>query len=146
MLKKLLLALSGALLFQFAAAAVNINTASQAELEALNGIGPAKARAIIDYRQKHGPFKNVNELDAVPGIGAKTMDKLKPDLSISGPTTLPAKAAKPAKPGEKPAQPAAKPASPAASAAAKPQAPAAKPAMPAPATGKQKPEDAAKKP
>ena len=134
MLKKLLLALSGALLFQFAAAAVNINTASQAELESLNGIGPAKARAIIDYRQKHGPFKSVNELDAVPGIGAKTMDKLKPELSVSGPTTPPAKAAKPAKPGDK-AMPAAKPAAaPAAPTAAKP--------MP----DKKKPEDAGKKP
>ena len=39
-------------------AAVNINTATQAELETLQGIGPAKAKAIIDHRKKNGPFKS----------------------------------------------------------------------------------------
>ena len=43
-------------------AAVNINTASSAELEALPGIGPAKAKSIVEYRQKNGAFKSVEEL------------------------------------------------------------------------------------
>src|SRR5919112_2556407 len=49
--------------------AVNVNTATQAELETLNGIGPAKAKAIIDHRTKHGPFKSFEDLDKVSGIG-----------------------------------------------------------------------------
>ncbi|MCC2682697.1 MAG: Competence protein ComEA helix-hairpin-helix region [Nitrosospira multiformis] len=43
-------------------AAVNINTATQAELESLQGIGPAKAKAILDYRKKKGSFKSVDDL------------------------------------------------------------------------------------
>ncbi len=52
-----------------ALAAVNVNTATQEQLESLNGIGPAKAKAIIDYRQKNGGFKTLEDLDKVPGIG-----------------------------------------------------------------------------
>ena len=75
-------------------AAVNINTANQAELEKLNGIGPVKAKAIIDYRTKNGPFKTFEDVDKVPGIGQGTMDKIKKDVSLSGPTTGPATAAR----------------------------------------------------
>jgi competence protein ComEA len=75
-------------------AAVNINTASQAELEKLNGIGPVKAKAIIDYRTKNGPFKTFEDVDKVPGIGQGTMDKIKKDVSLSGQTTGSAAAAK----------------------------------------------------
>ncbi|MBS1197529.1 MAG: hypothetical protein H6R18_1314 [Proteobacteria bacterium] len=71
-----------------AIAAVNINTATQAQLETLNGIGPAKAKAIIDYRAKNGSFKTVEELDKVPGIGEGVMAKIKADVTLSGETTV----------------------------------------------------------
>lgn len=67
-------------------AAVNINTATQAELQSLSGIGPVKAQAIIDYRKKHGAFKSVNELEKVDGIGTATMTNLKKQVTISGKT------------------------------------------------------------
>ncbi len=66
-----------ALLFGGAAeAGVNINTASQSELETLPGIGPSKAVAIIQHREAHGPFKALNDLDAVTGIGPATLTNL----------------------------------------------------------------------
>jgi competence protein ComEA len=68
-------------------AAVNINTATQQELESLRGIGPVRAKAIIAYREKNGPFKTLEEVDKVPGIGKGTLDKIKSDVSFSGPTT-----------------------------------------------------------
>lgn len=63
-------------------AAVNINTATQAELEALHGIGPAKAKAIIDYRKKKGPFKTPNDLEKVKGVGPATMKRLRPEVTV----------------------------------------------------------------
>jgi len=63
-------------------AAVNINTATQAELETLQGIGPAKARAIIDYRKKKGPFKTPGDLEKVKGIGPATMKRLRPEITV----------------------------------------------------------------
>lgn len=80
-----------------AIAAVNVNTATQAQLETLNGIGPAKAKAIIDYRTKNGPFKTVEELDKVPGIGQGVLGKIKTDAAISGETSVKAVDKKPAK-------------------------------------------------
>ncbi|BBP02654.1 hypothetical protein TPL01_00860 [Sulfuriferula plumbiphila] len=65
-------------------AAVNINTASQTELETLKGIGPAKAKAIVEDRAKNGPFKSVDDLDRVKGFGKKSVDKLRNNLTISG--------------------------------------------------------------
>lgn len=61
---------------------VNINTASAADLEKLPGIGPAKAAAIITYREKNGPFRHVDDLTAVPGIGAKTVESLLEQVTI----------------------------------------------------------------
>ena len=61
---------------------VNINTASAAEFEALPGIGPKMAARIIEYRQKNGPFKKVEELMNVRGIGEKNFLKLKAQLTI----------------------------------------------------------------
>lgn len=63
-------------------AAVNINTATQAELETLHGIGPAKARAIIDYRKKKGLFKTPGDLEKVKGIGPATMKRLRPEITV----------------------------------------------------------------
>ncbi len=65
-----------------AVATVNINTASKDELIALPGIGPAKAQAIIDHRKANGPFKAVDDLKNVKGIGAKRLDKLRNDVSV----------------------------------------------------------------
>ncbi|MBA2362730.1 MAG: helix-hairpin-helix domain-containing protein [Chloroflexia bacterium] len=56
---------------------VNINSATQEELETLPGIGPTKARAIIEYRRAEGPFQTPEELQEVSGIGPKTWEGLK---------------------------------------------------------------------
>ena len=62
-MKKFLFGVVAAVCTAFSLAAVNVNTASPAELEALPGIGPAKAKAIVEYRQKNGAFKSVEELN-----------------------------------------------------------------------------------
>lgn len=61
---------------------VNINTASQEELETLPGIGPSYAQQIIDYRQDNGGFKSIEEIQAVSGIGEKTFQKIQDQISI----------------------------------------------------------------
>ena len=63
-------------------AAVNVNTATQSELEAVRGLGPAKAKAIIAYREANGGFKSLNDLDHVKGFGKASIDKLKDELSV----------------------------------------------------------------
>lgn len=73
------------LLFMFtgsAFAVVNINTATQAELEALQGIGPAKAKAIIEHREKHGMFTSTESLIDVDGIGSGTMNQLRDSITV----------------------------------------------------------------
>ena len=70
-----------------AIAGVNINTATQSELESLNGIGPKKAQAIIEYRKKNGGFKSVDDLKNVEGIGNATLENLRKDIAITGATT-----------------------------------------------------------
>jgi len=65
-------------------AIVNINTASASELDALPGIGPKVAARIVEYRQKNGPFKKIEELMNVQGIGEKNFLKLKAQISVSG--------------------------------------------------------------
>ena len=56
--------------------AVNINTADQAQLETLPGIGPEKARSILEWRMVHGAFANAEQLLEIPGIGEATLEKL----------------------------------------------------------------------
>ena len=67
-----------------ALAAVNINTATQADLDGVKGIGPSKAQAIIDYRSKNGSFKSLDDLKNVKGFGEKSIAKLKGELTVSG--------------------------------------------------------------
>ncbi len=62
---------------------VDINTAGQSELEALNGIGPATATKIIEYRKKSGPFKSIEEIKNVTGIGDKKFDGIKDDITVN---------------------------------------------------------------
>lgn len=64
-------------------AAVNINTATQSELEGVKGLGPAKAKAIISYRESNGSFKSLDELDNVKGFGKASIEKLKEELSVA---------------------------------------------------------------
>lgn len=65
-------------------AAVDINSADEAALDAIKGVGPAKAKAIVDERKKNGPFKSLDDVAArVKGIGEKTVAGWKKDGSVS---------------------------------------------------------------
>ena len=70
-----------------AQAAVNINTANQTELESLPGIGPVKAKAILEYRKKNGGFKSVDELTRVDGIGPVTLKNARNDIVLDASAT-----------------------------------------------------------
>lgn len=63
-------------------AAVNLNTATQAELEALQGIGPAKAKAIVEYREQNGLFASIDDLEKVAGIGSATIKQLRDEIVV----------------------------------------------------------------
>ncbi len=103
-MKKILIAWLAAFLMTFAglaSAAVDLNSATVTELDAVKGIGPAKAKAIVDYREKNGSFKSVDDLKNVKGFGKKTIEKLRPELTVGGgaaaaPAPAPVAAPKPA--------------------------------------------------
>ena len=61
---------------------VNINTATVEKLQTLPGVGPTIAQRIVQYRKAHGPFKKVEDLTKVKGIGCKTFEKLKPLIEV----------------------------------------------------------------
>ena len=66
------------------AALININTATSEELQALSGIGEAKAAAIIAYREEHGAFKNISEIMNVSGIGEKMFENIRDSITTGG--------------------------------------------------------------
>jgi competence protein ComEA len=61
---------------------VNINTASESELDTLSGVGPATAKAIIQYRNQAGPFKSIEDIKKVKGIGDSKFDSFKDSIII----------------------------------------------------------------
>lgn len=62
---------------------VNVNTADAETLSAeLRGVGLAKARAIVEYREKHGPFKSIEDLALVSGIGDRTIELNRADIRL----------------------------------------------------------------
>jgi competence protein ComEA len=61
---------------------VNLNSATEPELETLNGVGPVTAAAIIKYREDNGPFGSVDDLDNVSGIGPVTLEELRPFVTV----------------------------------------------------------------
>ncbi len=66
---------------------VNVNTATAEQLaEALTGIGEAKAEAIVDYREEHGPFQHADELVNVRGIGLATLDRNRERIEVEEPS------------------------------------------------------------
>ena len=67
---------------------VNVNAATAVQLQLLPGIGPAMAKRIIEFRESNGPFRKVDELVAIRGIGPKTLEKLRPYVVTDGKTTL----------------------------------------------------------
>lgn len=62
---------------------INLNRAEVWLLEALPGIGEERAKAIVDYRLEQGPFRSINELTKVTGIGAKTFEQVSPLISVA---------------------------------------------------------------
>jgi competence protein ComEA len=65
---------------------INLNTAPAAMLALLPGVGPAKAEAIVTYRSRR-PFRTIDELVRIKGIGRKMVRRLRPHLAVAGPTT-----------------------------------------------------------
>ncbi len=64
---------------------VDLNRAGESELIKVPGIGPALAKRIIEFRESHGPFRRVEDLLKIRGIGEKSFQKLKPYLTVSEP-------------------------------------------------------------
>jgi len=80
-----------------AQAVVNINTATKEELTTLKGVGEKRAQEIINYRTKNGPFKTVDDLEKVPGIGPGIMKQIRSEVTTTGKTNIEKAAAKDAK-------------------------------------------------
>jgi competence protein ComEA len=66
---------------------LDLNRATRGELALLRGLGPARAQGIADYRRQHGPFQTVGDLRKVPGIGPKTLDKVRGSLFVDAADT-----------------------------------------------------------
>ena len=61
---------------------INLNTATLEQLDTLDGVGPATAQKILDYREEHGGFGSVDELDQIPGIGEKRLAALREHVRV----------------------------------------------------------------
>ena len=61
---------------------VNINTADETELQKIRGVGPAIAKRIVDYREQNGKFQTIDEIKKVRGIGEKTFEKMKDNITV----------------------------------------------------------------
>lgn len=104
MLKKLLAtALMSLSMLSVSWAAVDVNTADQATLETLSGIGPKRSKAIVEERTKNGPYKDAADFKArVSGMGDKTLAKLEGEgLTFGAPAPAPAPAKKDGKDAKK---------------------------------------------
>lgn len=71
--------------FNLSAMPVNINQAEAQEISKLTGVGPAKANAIVEYRNTHGEFKNLQDLTKVRGIGQRTLEINADNIILSTP-------------------------------------------------------------
>jgi comEA protein len=87
---------------------VNINTATETELQKVPGIGPATSKNIVHMRKTYGQFKSVDDLLAIPGIGRKRLDKMRKYLTVGKPAAAP-KNTPPSGAGDKKESPPAKP-------------------------------------
>jgi competence protein ComEA len=94
LIRKMLFAVALAVSGVVWAAPVDINTADAKTLETLNGIGAAKAQAIVAYRTANGPFKSVEDLTKVDGVGDKIVEANRGNLTV-GATKAPAKKNRP---------------------------------------------------
>ncbi len=81
-MKRILSSITLALATSSLWAAVNINTASVAELDAVKGVTPKQAAAIVEHREKNGPFKSLDELKQLKGFGEKSVAKLSKELMV----------------------------------------------------------------
>jgi competence protein ComEA len=66
---------------------VNVNSANGEQLQLLPGIGPARARAVIEHRKAQGPFKTIEDLSQVSGIGERALERIRPHCVLKGKTT-----------------------------------------------------------
>lgn len=70
---------------------VNLNSASAEELQQVPGIGPATAKSIINFREKSGPFRRVEDLLAIRGISKQALERMRPYVTVSAPEASPPK-------------------------------------------------------
>lgn len=91
LLRSLILALALSPMAVIASGPVDINTADAASLEQVKGIGPAKASAIVQFREQNGPFTSVDDLVQVPGLGEKTVAQIREQVSVSTAVSKPAR-------------------------------------------------------
>ena len=76
-------------------AVTDLNSAAESEIATLPGIGPSKARAIVEYRAEHGAIRTLEELDDIPGIGPATIANLRGLVSVDAPAAPPVQPTEP---------------------------------------------------